>query len=170
MWAKQKGFTIVELLIVIVIIAILAAVTVIAFNGVQARARDSQRMSDIKSINKAVKFYIVDNGHAPDFNGNCAVEMGPDNSCYSNDMNGGNSWSALQTALTPYIKTLPVDPCGEPCFDKQQANGSSDGFFTYRYNAPAIFTAGSPTDISYTVFAQNLESKAASFGFGFGSF
>ncbi len=39
---KKGGFTIVELLIVIVIIAILAAVTVAAFNGVQKRARQAQ--------------------------------------------------------------------------------------------------------------------------------
>jgi prepilin-type N-terminal cleavage/methylation domain-containing protein len=40
MWAqKQKGFTIVELLIVIVVIGVLAAITVVAFNGIQERAR-----------------------------------------------------------------------------------------------------------------------------------
>ncbi len=40
MWAKHKGFTIVELLIVIVIIGILAAITIVAFNGAQQRGRD----------------------------------------------------------------------------------------------------------------------------------
>ena len=35
MWAKQAGFTIVELLIVIVVIAILAAITIVAYNNVQ---------------------------------------------------------------------------------------------------------------------------------------
>ena len=40
---KQTGFTIVELLIVIVVIGILAAITIVAFNGVQQRARDAQR-------------------------------------------------------------------------------------------------------------------------------
>ena len=36
---KQKGFTIVELLIVIVIIGILAAITIVAYNGIQQRAQ-----------------------------------------------------------------------------------------------------------------------------------
>ncbi|MDN5275377.1 MAG: Fimbrial protein [Candidatus Saccharibacteria bacterium] len=41
MWAKQtsKGFTIVELLIVIVVIGILAAITIVAYNGIQNRAK-----------------------------------------------------------------------------------------------------------------------------------
>lgn len=39
--AAKRGFTIVELLIVIVVIAILAAITVVAYNGIQNRARAS---------------------------------------------------------------------------------------------------------------------------------
>jgi general secretion pathway protein G len=49
MWAKTKqpGFTIVELLIVIVVIGILAAITIVAYNGVQNRARDTAAVSDL---------------------------------------------------------------------------------------------------------------------------
>ena len=55
MWAqKQKGFTIVELLIVIVVIAILAAITVVAFNGIQDRARLSKMKADLTMLRKAV--------------------------------------------------------------------------------------------------------------------
>ena len=62
-WAqKQTGFTIVELLIVIVVIAILAAITIVAYNGIQQRARDTQRKSDIANIAKALKLYAVDKG------------------------------------------------------------------------------------------------------------
>lgn len=57
-----QGFTIVELLIVIVIIAILAAITIVAYNGIQQRARDATRKSDIAALAKAVKLYSVDNG------------------------------------------------------------------------------------------------------------
>lgn len=43
MWAKKdkSGFTIVELLIVVVVIAILAAITIVAYNGIQNRAKKS---------------------------------------------------------------------------------------------------------------------------------
>src|SRR5664279_2011708 len=62
-WAlKQKGFTIVELLIVIVIIGILAAIVIVAYNGVQARARDTARKSDLAQLAKAIQLYHVDNG------------------------------------------------------------------------------------------------------------
>jgi prepilin-type N-terminal cleavage/methylation domain-containing protein len=56
MWAKQKesGFTIVELLIVIVVIGILAAITIVSFNGVQDKARGAKVTSDIAQIKKAV--------------------------------------------------------------------------------------------------------------------
>lgn len=44
---RQPGFTIVELLIVIVVIGILAAITIVAYNGVQNRARDTTAISDL---------------------------------------------------------------------------------------------------------------------------
>jgi len=49
---KPKGFTIVELLIVVVIIAILAAITIVAYNGIQNRANTSAAQSQAASIVK----------------------------------------------------------------------------------------------------------------------
>ncbi len=51
---KQSGFTIVELLIVIVVIGILAAITIVAFNGVQERARVTSANNDLTLLNKAI--------------------------------------------------------------------------------------------------------------------
>ena len=49
---EERGFTIVELLIVIVIIAILAAIVIVAYNGVQNRAKTSAGQSTANSIVK----------------------------------------------------------------------------------------------------------------------
>jgi len=54
---EDRGFTIVELLIVIVIIAILAAITIVAYNGVQNRAKLAQYQSDAATIVKKSEVY-----------------------------------------------------------------------------------------------------------------
>ena len=58
----SRGFTIVELLIVIVVIAILATITIVSFNGIQQRAREVQLSSDINGIKKAMELYKADQG------------------------------------------------------------------------------------------------------------
>jgi prepilin-type N-terminal cleavage/methylation domain-containing protein len=62
-WAKQHktGFTIVELLIVIVVIAILAAITIVAYNGIQNRAKQSSAQSLVSQAQKKVMAYAVQN-------------------------------------------------------------------------------------------------------------
>lgn len=66
LWAKQRGFTIVELLIVIVVIAILAAITIVAFNGIQQRARNMARISAAEQIAKAFDANTIATGaHVP---------------------------------------------------------------------------------------------------------
>jgi len=59
-WAsKQKGFTIVELLIVIVVIGILAAITIVAYNGIQNKAKQSAVQSRLTQSNKKILTYAV---------------------------------------------------------------------------------------------------------------
>lgn len=51
----QQGFTIVELLVVIVVIAILAAISVVAYTGIQNRAHDTAVQSDLSQIHKQLQ-------------------------------------------------------------------------------------------------------------------
>jgi type II secretion system protein G len=63
--STNKGFTIVELLIVIVVIGILAALVVTTFTGIQQRARNTERQTDIKAIHGQVEAYYAQNGRYP---------------------------------------------------------------------------------------------------------
>lgn len=62
---KAVGFTIVELLIVIVIIGILAAITIVAYNGLQDRAKASQMATGITQYVKALANHTSLNGSYP---------------------------------------------------------------------------------------------------------
>lgn len=63
--SPMTGFTIVELLIVIVVIGILAAIVIVAYNGVQERARSAAILSDIRQVQKYIEAYNVENGFYP---------------------------------------------------------------------------------------------------------
>ncbi len=60
---RQSGFTLVELLIVIVVIAILAAITLVSYNGVQAKANASVLQSDLSESATTLSLAKIDNGY-----------------------------------------------------------------------------------------------------------
>lgn len=62
---RKRGFTIVELLIVIVIIGILATLIILAYNGIQQRARLAKRKADTSTMMKWLELYYTDNGMYP---------------------------------------------------------------------------------------------------------
>jgi len=61
----RAGFTIVELLIVIVVIGILAAITIVSFNGVQARAKFATNQSDLDNTQKLIELHYAQYGTYP---------------------------------------------------------------------------------------------------------
>lgn len=62
---KQQGFTIVELLIVIVVIGILAMLVITTFTGIQQQARDTERKTDINAMHSQLEAYYAQNGYYP---------------------------------------------------------------------------------------------------------
>ena len=62
---KQSGFTIVELLIVIIVIGILAALVLVTFTGVQQKARNTERVTDVKAVASHLEVYNAQSGYYP---------------------------------------------------------------------------------------------------------
>ncbi|HEY0965041.1 MAG TPA: prepilin-type N-terminal cleavage/methylation domain-containing protein [Candidatus Saccharimonadales bacterium] len=109
---RKLGFTIVELLVVIVVIAILAAVSIFAYNGVQTRAENAKTLAAIDQYAKALRIYKTNTGDYPlaggGFQYGCIAESG---SC---GMVGGTAGtdcagvanSSVNTTLNTAIKTV----------------------------------------------------------------
>lgn len=84
---SQKGFTLLELLIVIAILAILATATVLVLNPVELlkQARDAQRLTDMNNLNSAISLYVTNVASpsmASSSNAKC-VGGGGTETCYS---------------------------------------------------------------------------------------
>lgn len=62
---NNKGFTLIEMLIVIAIIAILSAIVLVGVNGFQASARDTTRIGDLKNIQNYLELYYNKCGYYP---------------------------------------------------------------------------------------------------------
>ncbi len=62
---NTSGFTIIELLVVIVVIGILAAITTVGFNGVRARAIEASLKADVKNASQKLEIYQAENGQYP---------------------------------------------------------------------------------------------------------
>lgn len=60
-----SGFTIVELLVVVVVIAILAAITIVSYNGITQRAKNTQLLATVDSYTKSLQLYKIQNGEFP---------------------------------------------------------------------------------------------------------
>lgn len=115
----SRGFTIVELLIVIVVIGILAAITIVAFTGIQTRARDAERSSEAAAIMKAVEMYRADNGSYP-------LQSG-------GNENSGYNTGGLATFLVPkYMGSLPADPRSSDGIEYQYARDVNADAFAIR--------------------------------------
>ena len=150
---EQKGFTIVELLIVVVVIGILAAITLIAYNGIQIRARDGIRKQDVATISKALELYYTDNGYYPLSSGSTSI-----NGSWSTTAD--SSWSNLANLLKPHIGTLPRDP-----ISKQMGAGAfpwndPQGYDYSYYSAPG-YCVNSTTAQAY-ILVLTFEGSAQS--------
>lgn len=101
----QAGFTIIELLIVIAIIGILAGLVLNNFQGAQAKARDTQRRTDINNIHAKLEEFYNEQGGYPNENLSNTLLSGIDAEAL-NDADGDAmeyTFSTGTTAVTPSV-------------------------------------------------------------------
>ncbi|MGE5327789.1 MAG: type II secretion system protein [Thiobacillus sp.] len=107
---QNKGFTLIEVLLVVAIIAILAGIVIIAVNPAKQMAdtRNSQRRMDVKTISDAVYQYANDKGSIP-----ATITDTPTDVCTKEATDGGSCSGINLSVLTDsgqYVVSIPKDP------------------------------------------------------------
>lgn len=107
-YQKNTGFTMIELLIVIVIMGILSVVGLGTFTSSQIKARDSRRKSDLRTISDSLEVYYNDFGSYPISNGGDIL------GCFAGAVetcSAGVIWQNSDNGTT-YMVQIPEDPGG----------------------------------------------------------
>jgi len=89
----MNGFTLLEIMVVVGIIGLLSAVVIGSLNTSRAKARDSQRLSDLKQIQFAIGIYLEEYGVFPTGGGKI-----------------GEGTANINTAIDDYLPSVPNDP------------------------------------------------------------
>jgi general secretion pathway protein G len=97
---RSAGFTLIEIMVVIVILGVLATLVVPRIMGRPDEARAAAAKNDVRQIMNALKMYQLDNGKFP------ATDQGLQ-ALVTRPANGAANWKG-------YLEKLPVDPWGKP--------------------------------------------------------
>ncbi|MEM9530620.1 MAG: type II secretion system major pseudopilin GspG [Pseudomonadota bacterium] len=111
---KNRGFTLVEILVVVVIIGILSTIVVLNVGGSADQSRQTAAQADVKNLEQALEIYKLQNGFYP------SSQQG----LKSLVQRPGGTPEPRVYPEGGYIKALPTDPWG---FDYQYANPGSRG-------------------------------------------
>lgn len=125
----QKGFTIVELLIVIVIIGILATIGFVAFSGAQNRAKKSDATATLSQVKSKLGEFNVDNTSYPATKGDVVN--------FLNSEAGGNN-ETLATKFNDGAFTYSVEPenCGDTVDEDGEVTAGSEECTGFTVTAP----------------------------------
>lgn len=107
---KEKGFTLVELLVVMAILGVLVTLVAGGFRTAQVRGRDGKRKSDLKEIANSLEIFYSDHGKYPDDNSGKIQACQYDPATGSGDDCAWGGVNPFSDGTTVYFKALPDDP------------------------------------------------------------
>ncbi len=97
----EKGFTLVELLVVISILSLMSSIVLVGVASARKKARDSVRNQNLKQLVTAIEFYRIENGQSPPIT---TIPSNPNQLNYTDSSN----WNPeVSTALAPYLVKMP---------------------------------------------------------------
>jgi general secretion pathway protein G len=103
----NKGFTLVELLIVIIIIAVLAAIAIPKFSNSSLRSKEAALRGNLRLTRDATDLFKADTGSLPAVLSDLAATSAPASGL---DATGGTKSIASADWRGPYLQVLPADP------------------------------------------------------------
>ena len=142
---KNSGFTIVELLIVIVVIGILAAITIVAYNGVQNRARTSSAQAAANTIGKKAEAFQTVKAYYP-------TSTADFNSVEESKLAG-----AAELLNTAFATTAPSEPKKvnySYCGPAAAPTGYKVTYFDYAAKGPSTTQVGGDSTATPCVLAS----------------
>ena len=129
---RNSGFTIVELLIVIVVIAILATISIVAYNGIQTRANNSAAASAAENVAKKLEAYNSINGNYPAVGSSITAQMNvTTNGTEANLTGSGITLATTAPGGSASRNTVKIELCDASA---PAAGAVTKGYKVYRYD------------------------------------